>query len=347
MVAMGPERFDRHSEEWVFHFAFQPGDPDFNENDIAPRIKQLLKTPDVDIRVNKVSHWIVECVLANHYGKGRVWVIGDAAHRHPPTTGLGLNSGIQDAHNLAWKLAACVRGQAPVKLLETYENERRPVASRNTQWALLTFMNHFVIEPGFGMVPGAPAEANLGAFMALLGEGWQSDFARQRMHEVLNTQRTEFQAHDIEIGFHYDSAAVIADGSAAPKVSPMGDEHVPTTRPGHRLPHAWLQRGGEKVSTHDLCGRGRWVLLTDARGSAWHDAAKSASEQFGIDVTAITVGPGGDCEDADGRWSTLCGIEAGGAVLVRPDVHVGARFARAPTDAVGTLGDALGAMLGR
>ncbi len=347
MVAMGPEKFDRYSEEWVFHFAFQPGDPTFNENDIAPRIKELLKTPDVDIKVHKVSHWIVECVLANHYGKERALVIGDAAHRHPPTTGLGLNSGIQDAHNIAWKLAAVIKGQAHHKLMSTYEAERRPVAARNTQWALLTFMNHFVIEPGFGMVPGAPPEANIGAFMNLLSDSWQGEFARQRMHEVLNTQRTEFQAHDLEIGFHYDSDAVIADGSEAPPLAPMGDVYVPTTRPGHRLPHVWLDRDGKRVSNHDICGRGKFVVLTGAAGQAWKDAAKAAAEKLNIQIDCHCIGADGEYADADQQWHRLSQVEPNGAVLVRPDVHVGWRCVSAPGNPSEALSQALEAILCR
>lgn len=344
MVAMGPTRFDRHSEEWVFHFAFQPGDPDFSEADIAPRIKQLLKTPDVDITVHKVSHWIVECVLANHYGRDRVWVIGDAAHRHPPTTGLGLNSGIQDAHNIAWKIAAVVKGQAGLDLLKTYEAERRPVAARNTKWALLTFMNHFLIEPAFGMVPGAPPEANLGAFMALLGEGWESDFARQRMHEVLNTQRTEFQAHDVEIGFHYSGAAVVSDGTEPPSVSPMGDEHVPTTRPGHRLPHAWVMHNGKRVSTHDLCGRGQFVLLTGANNGPWQEAANAAAKSSGVAIEVIALDA---AADPDGTWAQRREINDDGAILVRPDVHVGWRCGSRPANPTDALRTAVANILNK
>ncbi|WP_420467763.1 FAD-dependent monooxygenase [Panacagrimonas sp.] len=344
MVAMGPTHFDRRSEEWVFHFAFQPGDPNFNEDDIAPRIKQLLKTPDVDIKVHKVSHWIVECVLANHYGRDRVWVIGDAAHRHPPTTGLGLNSGIQDAHNLAWKIAAVVNEQAGLDLLKTYEAERRPVAERNTKWALFTFMNHFIIEPGFGMIPGAPAEANLAAFMTLLAEGWEGDTARARMHEVLNTQRTEFQAHDIEIGFSYASAAIVADGTPAPPRAAMGDVHVPSTRPGHRLPHAWVRHDARRVSTHDLCGRGRFVLITGANHAQWQDAAAQAAQRHGVRVEVIALDA---AADLDGRWAQVRQIGDDGAILVRPDVHVGWRSPGAVSDPASVLSAALAAILAK
>lgn len=347
MVAMGPTHFDRRSEEWVFHFAFRPGDPDFDEAAIVPRIRQLLKLPQLDFQVHKVSHWIVEAVLANKYRGGRCLAIGDAAHRHPPTTGLGLNSGIQDAHNLAWKLAAVLRGQAGEGLLGSYERERRAVAERNTRWALFTFMNHFVTDAGFGLIPGAPPEMNAAAFHTLLSDGFEGDWARARMHEVLMTQRMEFCAHDVELGFSYVSDAVLSDGTSAPARCPMGDVYIPTTRPGHRLPHAWLRHKGRRVSTHDLCGRGRFVLLTGPSGEAWKTAAAAATQRFGIPVEGYVVGASGDVEDSEGRWAQLKQVGEDGAILVRPDTHVAWRSVGASASPTKALAEAMSRILQR
>lgn len=348
MVAMGPTHFDRRSEEWVFHFAFQPNDPDFSEADIVPRIRQLLRIPDLDIKVHKVSHWIVEAVLATKYRVGRCLVLGDAAHRHPPTTGLGLNSGIQDAHNLAWKLAAVLKGQAGDALLDSYEQERRPVAARNTRWALMTFMNHVVTDAGFALVPGAPPEVNVQQFMTLMSDTDEGEWFRARMDEVVMTQRMEFQAHDMELGFRYDGNAVVPDGTQPPPRGRMGDVYTPTTRPGHRLPHAWLTQGGKKVSTHDLCGRGHFVLFTNAKaGAVWRDAAAAAAKRCGVAVEVHAVGADGDCADTDGVWAQRCEIGESGAILVRPDAHVGWRSATAPPKPADALGAALAQILGR
>lgn len=347
MVAMGPKKFDRHSEEWVFHFAFRPDDPDFNEADIVPRIRTLLRIPDLEIQVHKVSHWIVEAVLATKYRVGRCLILGDAAHRHPPTTGLGLNSGIQDAHNLAWKLAAVLKGQAGDALLDSYEQERRPVAARNTRWALMTFMNHVVTDAGFGLIPGAPPELNAFQITTLLSDSDEGEWFRARMDEVVGTQRMEFQAHDMELGFRYDGNAVVPDGTEPPPRGRMGDIYTPTTRPGHRLPHAWLEKSGTRLSTHDLCGRGKFVLITGAKGDAWKAAARAAAERYGVPVDVICVGAPGQPEDRSNTWSKLRQIEEEGAVLVRPDVHVGWRCARVPADMTTALSDALGKILGK
>src|SRR3982750_2096366 len=147
----------RHSEELVLHFAFQPDDPErFNEDAIVPRLRTLLKLPDLDMKVHKVSHWILDRIVAEKWRYGDIFLAGDAAHRQPPTSGLGLNTGIQDAHNLAWKLAEVLAGRASDALLDTYESERHPVSTHGADWALLAFMNHTVIDAGIGLTPGAP-----------------------------------------------------------------------------------------------------------------------------------------------------------------------------------------------
>jgi 2,4-dichlorophenol 6-monooxygenase len=107
-----PDNFGRHSEEWMFHFSFRPDDPSrFEEASLLPRMRELLKIPDLTPDIIGIGHWTVEGVLVDRYRWGRALLAGDAAHRHPPTTGLGLNSAIQDAHNLAWKLAAVLKGR--------------------------------------------------------------------------------------------------------------------------------------------------------------------------------------------------------------------------------------------
>lgn len=347
MVPMGPT-WGKHSEEWNFIFTFGPDDPErFDEEAIVPRLKGLLKLPDLEVEVLRVSHWILEGVLADRYRVGRVFLGGDAAHRHPPTTGLGLNTAIQDSHNLAWKLAAVIKGHADPSLLDTYESERQPIGMRNVDWAMFTFLNHLVIDAGLGLMPGQPAEANRAAMEAFFADTPMGETRRARAAEVIETQRTEFQAHDLEIGFRYDTGALVSDGSAPPPSDPMGRVYHPTTRPGHRLPHAWLDRGGDRISTHDLVARDGFVLLTDPSGSGWAEAARSAAEKFGVAVQTVTIGPGGDCVDAEGGWAQVREIQDGGAVLVRPDNHVAYRATAPVSDPVDALATALGTVLAR
>ena len=348
MVALGPRHYDRHSEEWLLHFAFQPDDPDqFDAESVVPRLKELLRLPDVEPRLIKMNNWKVQGVLARRFREGSIFLAGDAAHRHPPTTGLGLNSAIQDAHNLAWKLAAVLTGKAGEDLLSTYEAERRPVCANNVNWAMLTFQNHLVIDGGIGLMPGAPVEFNREAFRKLFSDTPEGEARRQRLKEVAATQRAEFQAHDIEIGFRYDVGAIVPDGTPVPFRGALGDVHTPAARPGHRVPHAWLERERTKFSTLDLVGRGRFVLIVNGEDSGWRSAAQKAAQLYGVPVDIVTVGSGGDYQSADGRWDSVSGTEPGGAVLVRPDGHVAWRAARATDDPVGRVSEVLGKILNR
>jgi 2,4-dichlorophenol 6-monooxygenase len=359
MVPMGPT-WGANSQEWVVHFTFDPADAEladregrFDAEAIVPRIRRLLKVPGLEMTVHRVSHWILEGVLADRYQVGRVFLAGDAAHRHPPTTGLGLNTAIQDAHNLAWKLAAVLSDRAGEALLDTYQPERQPIGMRNVDWAMFTFLNHLVIDAGIGLMPGGTPEMNRAAYEAFFEDTPMGATRRARAREVVRTQRTEFQAHDLEIGFRYDTGALVADGTPPPPADPMGSTYVPTTRPGHRLPHAWLTApGGERVSTHDLTAWDGFAVLTGAGADAdaWVAAAATAEEKLGVPVRAVRIGPAPGPEihvDADGAWTALREVADDGAVLVRPDNHVAFRAAATVADPARALLDALTTVLGR
>ncbi|MGV9867499.1 FAD-dependent oxidoreductase [Rhodococcus koreensis] len=348
LAAMGPT-WGRHSEEFVLHFTFRPDDPArFDEEAIVPRLRELLKLPDLEVQVHKVSHWILESVLADTYQVGRVFLAGDAAHRHPPTTGLGLNTAIQDAHNLAWKLAAVINGDAAPALLDTYEPERRPVGMRNVDWAMFTFLNHMVIDAGIGLIPGQPLDAQIQAFDAYFSGTPMGETRRARAAQVVDTQRTEFQAHDLEIGFSYRDGALVPDGSDAPPRDPMGGTYHPTTRPGHRLPHAWIHAEDQTISTHDLTENNAcFVLITGPDGEAWSEAARQVRDKFGVRVKVSQIAAGADFTDPSGTWAQLRQIDDGGAILVRPDNHVAWRATSAAADPVDELTRAFGTVLSR
>jgi 2,4-dichlorophenol 6-monooxygenase len=344
---LGPTRFGRHSEEWMFHFSFRPDDPSrFEEASLLPRMRELLKIPDLNPDIIGIGHWTVEGVLIDRYRWGRVLLAGDAAHRHPPTTGLGLNSAIQDAHNLAWKIAAVLKGQAHDSLLDSYEAERRPVAAANIQWALMTFQNHQLTDAGIGLVRGN-AELSQANFRRYFADDQEGRTRRARLAQIMDVQRMEWQAHDIELGYHYDIGAVMPDGTPTPERDPLGQVYVPTTRPGHRLPHAWLERDGQKLSTLDLVQPGRFVLLTGREDSGWAEAAAAVARISGVPIEVVEISDVSAVRDADRRWRHLRGVSADGAVLVRPDQHVGWRSIGRSKEAQATLAAALARILQR
>lgn len=344
---LGPTRFDRHSEEWMFHFSFRPDDPArFDEASLLPRMRELLKLPDLHPDIIGIGHWEVEGVLADRYRFGRIFLAGDAAHRHPPTTGLGLNSAIQDAHNLAWKLASVIGGSASDALLDSYETERRPVAERNVKWALMTFQNHPLTDAGIGLVRGN-GEASRASFESFFADDDEGRTRRARLNDIMSIQRMEWQAHDLELGFAYEGGAVSADGSAAPRRDPMGGTYLPTTRPGHRLPHAWIEIDGQRRSTLDLTGKGAFVLITGSAGSDWVRAARIVSERAGVSIQVHAIDHDASNPDGGNRWDLLREIQDDGAVLVRPDNHVGWRSRTLPDDPVRELTRSLADILGR
>jgi 2,4-dichlorophenol 6-monooxygenase len=171
---------------------------------------------------------------------------------------------------------------------------------------------------------------------------------RARAAEVINTQRAEFQAHDLEIGFSYPEGALVPDNSAAPPRDALGGIYFPTTKPGHRLPHAWLDKGGEQFSTHDLTEDCRYfTLLVGERGDNWVSAVTVVAEKFGIRVKAAQIGPGCEYTNPDGTWPQLRQVDDTGAILVRPDNHVAWRSVADVTDPVDELSRAFAAILTR
>lgn len=347
LVKMGPT-WDRHSEEWTVHFMFRPDDPEsFDESAIVPRLRDLLKLPDLDIKIHKVSHWILDRVVAEQWRFGDIFLAGDAAHRQPPTSGLGLNTGIQDAHALAWRLAAVHHDAAGDTLLDSYETERIPVAKDGADWALLAFSNHTVIDSAIGLVPGASVEDNIVAFQTLFGDSRIGGAIRSRTADAIRTQRFEFQAHDIELGYAYETGSFVSDGSAAPK-SLDGTVYTPTTTPGRRVAHAWLEYNGAKVSTLDLVTQDVWgfVLITDHAGQDWANAAQEVGKDAGVLITTYVVGSEGGPQDIEGQWSRINELEPGGAVLLRPDQVVAWRGKDAGRDHEKVLASAVNNVLG-
>lgn len=331
MLPLGPT-WGRHSEEWQMHFTSRVGDDALTEEAAKRRIKDLLKLPDISLEITNTSTWVLERVLARKYQTSRVFLAGDAAHRHPPTTGLGLNTAVQDAQNLGWKLALVLSGKATSELLKTYEHERRHIGQRNCDWALLTSKRRLLIGTALGLQEGQP-EANRAHLTQLFDE--QSEMGRAQLaiiQDIVSGQEVEFSAHDLDLGFNYAQGSFVPDGTNPPPEDPKHVVYTPCTRPGHRLPHAWVERDGKTFSTHDLVGtNGRFLLITAHKGAAWIEAAKRAAEHRGIELDWVEIIPpfmevkGRAYVDSDEQWTKVRGFDDDGAILVRPDTIVGWR----------------------
>lgn len=349
LIKAGPSPWDRRSPTWTIHFMFPDGDPDIGrltKDNALPRLRALLNLPDLDADVLGVSPWKIEAVQLDRCREGRVFFIGDAAHRQPPTSGLGLQSAIQDADNLTWKLAAVLHGWAPAALLDSYESERRPVCAENIDYALFAFQNQFAFEAGLGLHRATTVEQRRAVFAEHFTDSPIGATRRARALEVFNTVRLELDPHDRELGFSYERGALVPDGTPAPPRDPMGVVYTACTRPGHRLPHAWLDDRGQRVSTHDLGSVGEFVLITASGGGPWCDAAAKLAHETGIPLTGVRIGPGGDFGDPTRAWSAVSDTGADGAILVRPDRYVAARFTTLPSDPLAALRTAFESVLG-
>ncbi|MVU80102.1 monooxygenase [Nocardia sp. ET3-3] len=249
-----------NTDEWSFHIEYDPAlesPADWSDRRCVEAIRTMIGTPDIDVEILARSAWDTGTFVADDYRRDRVFLVGDAAHRHAPWGGYGGNTGVADAHNLVWKLAAALRGTAGPALLDSYAAERRPRAEIAIEQSRLAtdFRTRYGVE--------TPDNAE--------------DLARRL---GLSTVMTRYR---------YASAAVLDPSDASP--------HVPALRgqTGTRLPHWWIDAGWWTTSTLDLCGPGFTLLIAGPAG-AWREAAARAERATGIDI-AVHALPAADCAE--------------------------------------------------
>lgn len=350
LVPMGPNHWGPDSEEWVFHVSYQGEGPrNLTDEQIESNMRLALGIGDLPMTIHKVTRWALEGVLAKQFRAGRVFLVGDAAHRHPPTGGLGLTSGIQDAHNLCWKLAAVLKGEAGASLLDSYEAERRPVDARNVERSMTNSMAHMEVGRAFGLVPGASTDDNWAQLRRVWSKRPEDAEHRRGALRAIRTLSMEANELNVEYGYRYYSTAIVADGTPEPVAIDDIRLYEPSTRPGSPLPHAWISdESGASRPLKDWVVPGRFLLIAGEEGQAWCAAAASLAARNDLPIDALRIGHlDGDLFDPRLAWAQFRGITGQGAVLVRPDRVVCWRSAGASNDASSALAAAVGAVLGR
>ncbi len=321
--------------EWVFMKAYDPDQEPASSYDTARcerLVRQALVDPTVPLTVQTVSPWVMTSQVAERYREGNVFLVGDAAHRFPPSGGLGLNTGVQDAHNLAWKLALVLRGSADEALLDTYETERRPVARYNSEQSLNNAVKMLEVLEAAGAT--SDVEESRRNFQTILTDVTK----RQQLDGAIANQVEHFDMLGLQLGYRYTAGALVDDGSTPPAPANPVREFIPSTCPGARLPHGWLENGR---STLDLIALDGFTLLVGEAGSAWRAAAAT------VGVSLRCVGLGDDVADPHRWWSEVAGMTPAGALLVRPDQHIAFRAQQPGDDPVAALQQAVAAATGR
>lgn len=309
---------------WLCIARYDPaseGSPERHTNeDLVARIRRSVGVDDLPVEVINTTFWKMGAQVADRFRHGTVFLGGDAAHIMSPTGGFGMNTGIQDAHNLGWKLAAVLQGWGGPELLDTYEAERRPVAESNASWSA----------------------DNARRIWKIL-DSVSSDEAKS-VRAGVEAQVDQISSEGRALGFRYASSAVVPDGSAPPVFSTQ--TYRPTAIPGSRAPHAWLVGDRGRISTLDLFDR-RLTLLTGARAKGWRAAADKLEPKTRAALEPFTIGDEGAYRDPDGEWPELYGLDGAGAVLVRPDGHVAWRSPAAVRNPESTLAGVLDQVLAR
>jgi 2,4-dichlorophenol 6-monooxygenase len=317
-----------------------PYDPDreslegFDRERCAALVRQALEDPELDFEIETISSWAMTAQVAERYREGRIYLVGDSAHRFPPTGGLGLNTGVQDAHNLAWKLAAVLAGRASPELLATYEMERRPVARHNAEQSLRNATRLFQVAQALGITDTSGSSRR--SMQATLAD----PAGRARVERAIAAQAEHFDMPGLQLGFSYDAGALVR-GPGDPEPQPPDPRRfVPSGAPGFRLPHAWVEEDGARRSLLDWIPLDRFLLLAGPEGDEWLEAARALGDEY---VEARRVSSRALPELPN--WLAAAGIDGGGALLVRPDQHVAWRARSGASDPAGTLATALAAIL--
>ncbi|MFI7482048.1 FAD-dependent oxidoreductase [Kocuria sp. M1R5S2] len=350
-IGLGLVRMVRPWNKWLITWGYdiEQAPPELTKNSAAEIVRNLIGDPALRIDVESFSLWTVNEMYATRNMKDRVFCVGDAVHRHPPSNGLGSNTSIGDSYNLAWKLAHVIKGLAGPELLATYNEERVPVGEQIVKRANKSIDEFGAILEALGIDPRDDTETMQAQIATRKEPTEEGEARREALREALVLKNYEFNALGVELGQRYTSAAVVEDGTPFP--APVRDPELyyqPTTHPGARLPHAWLGTAdptAPRVSTHDLCGHGRFTVLTGVNGAAWAEAAAQVAEATGVEITAHVVGPGQEYEDLYGDWARQREHSDSGCVLVRPDNHIGFRAMSTVEDPRQALEDALSAVL--
>ncbi len=334
--------------EWnpfFFRHGWAPGSTD--EEFLKGYIREAIGDPTVPFRIKKISPWQVNHVVAKGYRRGRVFLAGDAAHRHSPANGLGSNTSVQDSYNLAWKLALVLSGGADESLLDSYNDERQPIGRKVIDRAM---KSHTEIEPwseAAGLRPGMSKQDAKENIEQLFGASEIGEKRREALLAGVDLMNYQFNAHGVELGQRYRGGAI---ASSEPFPEYRRDPELyfqPDAVPGSHIPHVWLQHNGAAISTLDVCDYSRFTLIVGVGGGSWAEAAATIASELDVPLKTVRIGLRQDFDDVDGEWIKIREVSDHGCLLVRPDRFIAWRSHDLPSDPTTALRQAMLSVLGR
>lgn len=299
---LGPDFFEvfvavNGEDLWLMHHYLQDGESpqDYSPEKFEQIIQYTSGMPGVPLEVLSINPWVMAPAIAQRWRDHRVFLVGDASARVSPSGGLGMNNGLQSAHNLAWKLAQVVLGRQTMDWLDCYQAERLPAAK-------FTFVN---------------SEGNADEISDIIYKAFSGDWESAK--DAIAHSRRAGLGFGQDFGIVYESAAVVPDGTSAPIVEDAVNDYVPDARPGHRAPDFMIRGQHQNASIFSLLGYRYTALL----------AADAPQDLFAnLCADAVRLREGVDFDAVSDQWRGTYGITERGGVLVRPDGYVAARIAQ-------------------
>ena len=261
---------------------------------IQQRIHNMIGRDDIAIHVISKQFWQLGSQIANHFQAGRTFFAGDSMHQFSPTGGMGMNTGLLDADNLAWKLAYVIQKRAPQTLLETYQTEVRPIILKRMNWSLQNLLNIVTMKQTLA----------------------QKTLTEDKVKLLIETQRGHMNQSGLDLGAVYQSRGICPTQSPAPMID---DQHYHNLiYPGARFPHLPLKQGRKQISTLDLVGCDfTLICLSTSRSLA------QAIDFNKIPTKIIALGDQAAPKEAQpGNFAMLMNHQQHCAAWVRPDGHI-------------------------